>query len=70
MGQILFSKKEVDTEWNFYASFLEEFVERKYVDKEKTELFEEVYKDPNEFCCLFIVDEDFTKFVFIPYPID
>ena len=27
-------------------------------------------KDPDEFCCLFVVDQQFTNFVFIPFPED
>ena len=38
--------------------------------KEKVESFVEAYKDPDEFCCLFVVDKEFTRFVFIPYPED
>jgi hypothetical protein len=32
--------------------------------------FKQAYKDPDEFCCLFVVDTAFTNFVFIPYPED
>ena len=28
------------------------------------------FKDPDEFCCLFVIDGEFTRFVYIPYPID
>ena len=34
------------------------------------EEFKRNYKDPDEFCCLFVIDNDFTNFVFIPYPED
>jgi hypothetical protein len=37
---------------------------------EKEEGFIAAYKDPDEFCCLFVVDKEFTSFVFIPYPED
>ena len=46
--------------------FLEEFEQRELVAKDDD--FKQVYKNPDEFCCLFIVDEQFTNFVFIPYP--
>ena len=37
---------------------------------EKEEDFKNTYKDPDEFCCLFVIDKEFTRFVFIPYPED
>ena len=68
IGQLFIRKYEVGTDWNYYASFLDEFIQRKIVDDE--EVFKAAYKDPDEYCCLFVVDEDFTNFVFIPYPED
>jgi hypothetical protein len=68
IGQLLIDKKSFDTEWNYYASFLDEFLQREVItDKEQ---FITAYKDPDEFCCLFVVDLEFTNFVFIPYPED
>lgn len=68
IGQVLIKQKELDTNWNYYASFLDEFIQRKLVEKENEETFKKTYKDPDEFCCLFVVDDQFTNFVFIPYP--
>jgi hypothetical protein len=69
IGSILYEKGKIDgNQWNYYASFLEEFEQRQLV--EKPEEFKQVYKNPDEFCCLFIVDESFTNFIFIPYPTD
>ncbi len=70
IGQLLLGKDDLQLEWNYYASFLGEFVERELVAREKEETFRLSYKDPDEFCCLFVVDNEFTKFVYIPYPID
>ena len=70
VGELLLAKQDVDLEWNYYASFLDEFNQRNLVDESKNDDFIKVYKDPDEFCCLFIVDGDFTKFLFIPYPVD
>ena len=70
IGQLLIDKHEVATEWYFNASFLDEFVQRGLVEKDKESIFKETYKDPDEFCCLFVVDGEFTRFVYIPYPID
>ena len=70
VGELLLAKQDVALEWNYYASFLDEFNQRNLVDESKNDDFIKVYKDPDEFCCLFIVDGDFTKFLFIPYPVD
>jgi hypothetical protein len=70
IGQLLFKKDEVNTIWNYYVTYVDEFVERKIIEKDKLDLFKESYKNPEEFCCLFVIDEDFTNFVYIPYPED
>lgn len=68
IGQLLYEKDQMENKWNYYASFIEEFVERKLI--EEIDRFKEAYKDPDEFCCLFIIDKEFTNFIFIPYPED
>ena len=66
IGQLLIGRDELATHWNYYMSYLDEFVQRKLVDQ--AEDFIAAYKNPDEFCCLFVVDEQFTNFLFIPYP--
>jgi len=70
IGQLLIAKSDLDLTWSYYASFLDEFVQRELVATDKQDDFIQAYKDPDEFCCLFVVDEAFTSFVFIPYPED
>lgn len=70
VGQILIGTNELANMWNYNASFLDEFVQRKIIAEEKVEEFKQAYKDPDEFCCLFVMDMDFAKFTFIPYPED
>lgn len=70
IGQLLIGRMEMATNWNYYVTYLDEFVQRKIVDPTKIDDFQQVYKNPDEFCCLFVVDNDFTKFMFIPYPED
>ncbi len=70
LGQLLIPKEAMDIAWNFYATYLDEFVHRKLIDKNKQEAFKQIYKNPDEFCCLFVMDDAFTKFTFIPYPED
>ncbi len=70
VGQLLIGKEDLPINWYINASFLDEFVQRGLVGEENKEEFISTYKDPDEFCCLFVVDEDFTRFVYIPYPED
>ena len=70
IGQLLIDKNQILTEWNYFASFMDEFVQRDLIDKAKSEQFIQNYKDPEEFCCLFVIDQAFTRFVYIPYPED
>ena len=70
VGRLLIGKNEQQLEWNYYASFLDEFKQRDLVAKDREEAFTKTYKDPDEFCCLFVVDQAFTSFVFIPFPED
>lgn len=69
-GQLLLGKTEVETQWNYYFSTADEFQQLGFIDKDKFDAFESTYKDPEEFCCLFVVDKEFTNFLFIPYPED
>lgn len=68
IGQLLIDSATGQTEWKYYASYLDEFVQRDLVEQEDD--FKAAYKDPDEFCCLFVVDTEFTNFVFIPFPED
>ena len=67
-GQLLIHRRDLKLEWNFYASYLDEFIQRTLVEDQES--FKAAYKDPDEYCCLFVVDYDFTNFVFLPYPED
>lgn len=69
IGQLLFTPKDIPAlEWNYYASFLEEFEQRTILDEEGIKRFKAAYKNSEEFCCLFVIDNDFMRFVFVPYP--
>jgi hypothetical protein len=68
IGSLLYEKGQFENDWIYNASFMEEFLQRELIEKEDE--FKQVYKDPDEYCCLFVVDQEFTNFTFIPYPID
>mgnify|MGYP000473346586 FL=1 len=69
IGQILIGVNELHgNKWNYHASMMEEFVQRKLIAEENIELFVQNFKDIEEYACLFVVDGQFTNFVFIPFP--
>jgi hypothetical protein len=70
MGSVLFQKGDLENNFEYRASFLQEFVDRKLVGEESVTLFKENYRDADEFACLFSLVSDFAGFVFIPFPED
>lgn len=70
IGKIFIGKAEKNLDWNYFITYLDEFVQRTLIGEEAVEDFKNAYKDPDEFCCLFVMDGAFTRFVFIPYPND
>ncbi|HMG89993.1 MAG TPA: hypothetical protein VK589_08030 [Chryseolinea sp.] len=70
IGQLLLKRHVHSTTWNYYASFLDEFLQRELIAANGIQDFKDAYKDPDEFCCLFVIDLQFTNFVFIPFPVD
>ncbi|MDX5347769.1 MAG: hypothetical protein LPJ89_08520 [Hymenobacteraceae bacterium] len=70
IGSTIIEKEEMALEWDVQASYLELFVQQRIVSEENLADFKRAYKDPDEFCCLFVADTDFTNFVFVPYPED
>lgn len=66
IGELLFSGQDLGLEWNYYVSYRDIFVQNKLITKPNK--FESAYKDPEEFCCLFVVDEPYSSFMFVPYP--
>jgi hypothetical protein len=70
IGKIFIGKAEKELDWNYFITYIDEFVQRGLIAEEAVEEFTQAYKDADEFCCLFVMDGAFTSFVFIPYPID
>jgi len=70
LGGLLINADEQQLEWHIFASYLELFVQQGIVSTEGVEGFQATYKDADEFCCLFVLDKEFTNFVFVPYPED
>jgi hypothetical protein len=70
LGSTLFVINDFKTEFNYNASRLEEFIERQLIGEESIDLFTEHYKNADEYCCLFILDDSFAGFIYLPFPID
>ncbi|MBK6978507.1 MAG: hypothetical protein IPH28_16560 [Cytophagaceae bacterium] len=70
LGALFFDKTDFKTVYYYRASFLEEFINRNMIGQESDELFKENYKDPDEYCCLFVVDSEFAGFIYLPFPND
>lgn len=70
IGQLLLGRDELGLDWNYYFSIGEEFIQRGLLSEAGFENFASSFKNPDEFCCLFVVSPDFTNFVFLPYPED
>lgn len=67
-AQLLMSKAESQTEWNFYISYAEDLRQRHLIAPAHFQDFQQVYKPAEEYGCLLVIDRDFINFVFLPYP--
>ncbi|WP_139920769.1 hypothetical protein [Hymenobacter sp. DG01] len=70
LGGLLVNADELNLEWHVFASYAEMLVQQHVIGIDKIEDFQQTYKDADEYCCLFVLDEEFTNFVYIPYPED
>jgi hypothetical protein len=68
IGKLFLGKVEKNLEWNYFITYVDEFVQRKLIAEDALDDFKKAFKDPDEFCCLFVMDGAFTSFVYIPYP--
>ncbi|HTE34530.1 MAG TPA: hypothetical protein VK666_29330, partial [Chryseolinea sp.] len=49
IGQLLLHPAKNGTTWYYYASFLDEFIQRGLIEKGNEQGFQEAYRDPDEF---------------------
>jgi hypothetical protein len=70
LGQLLIGSKDIQIVWNYNVSYIDEFIQRGLIAEDKIDDFKSAYRDPEEYCCLFVVDHGFTNFIFVPYPED
>ena len=67
LGEEIFNKNDLNTEWNINASTLEEFIERGVIKNELKQRFIDSYKNPHDFMCVFAIVPEGANFVFFPY---
>lgn len=67
LGLPIVIRQELDLQWSFNASHLEEFVSKGIVTHEKTQDFIKNYKNPEEFLCVFVAEDGAMSFIFLPY---
>ena len=67
LGEVIFDRHEMNTDWTIQASTLEEFMERGVIKKELRERFIDTYKNPDKFMCVFVIVPEGANFVFFPY---
>ena len=70
MGALLIEKNEAGNQWYYYVAYLDALIQCGLIAADKAAAFQDIYKDPDEFCCLLVVDQAFTHFVYMPYPVD
>ncbi|MBE9461080.1 hypothetical protein ACFP1I_18895 [Dyadobacter subterraneus] len=70
LGVLLIGSTEMTNRYNYRASYMQEFIDRKLIGEESIDLFKENYKNADEYCCLFALIGDFSGFIFVPYPED
>ena len=66
LGVAIANPESLKSAWHLYISTLEEFTTKKLIRQERINEFRKIYKDPEDFYCLFIIDNLGSKFVFIP----
>ncbi len=66
MGVPLVERGDQTGKWSIHVSTLEEFATKQLIQSDKVDDFKQVYKNPIEHHCLFILSDLGARFVFIP----
>ena len=66
IGIPLLSKEEVkSSQWNIFASTLEEFYVKKMIEADKIDDFKKTYQSPDTHLCVLIVTPQNANFIFL-----
>ncbi len=66
IGVPLVQAEGEEAPWSVNASTLEELATKKVIPMVKVDDFREVYKDPREYFCLFVIKDSGAEFIFLP----
>jgi hypothetical protein len=66
LGLLLIVRQDEGAKWSIQASTLEEMVAKNLIDIAKVNDFRQVYKNPRESLCLFVLSDQGAQFIFIP----
>lgn len=66
IGLPLVDMDEVEGNWSINVSSLEEFNTKQIIPNDKVEEFKKVYKDPEDWVCIFYIGDLGQKFLFLP----
>lgn len=67
VGKPFLSKDQYGLNWNYNATILEDFVNRKIVMRDNVEEFMNTYGDPSERACILIILPEEAGFLFVPF---
>lgn len=67
LGKPVFDLDDVQLNWYFNISTLEEMTQKGVVKAENLNRFRRTYGDPEERACIFVVTETDQRIVFVPY---
>ncbi len=67
LGKPIILRENSQTSWSINASHLQDFVNRNLIDHEKELNFTQIYKNPDQFVCVFVLTPEFSNFIFCPY---
>lgn len=70
IGKPVFDRDEVQLNWFFFASVLEDFVKRGIVARDRIRQFKRAYDDPMEKACILVLTPEDIRFIFVPYDIE
>jgi hypothetical protein len=68
VGALLIEKGAMDNRQYCCVAYLDVRTQCGLIAEDKAAAFQEVYKHPDEFCCLLVADTDLTNLVCIPFP--
>ena len=69
LGEVILDREELQTNFTYQASILEDFVTKNIIKANNVEKFNTAFKDPKKFCCIFLVTEYGGQFIFVPFEI-